>query len=180
MHPESILKKYCPDPYAFGILLEHGKMVAEKALAIAKSIGSSQLDLQFLEEAALLHDIGVARVHAPAIGCNGQAPYICHGIIGREILEGENLLRHALVCERHIGVGLTMEEIRAQNLPLPLRDMVPISREERIICLADLFFSKKPGRLREEKSMDQVREGLGHFGAERVRILDGWLEEFGL
>ena len=180
MHPEMLLEKYCPDPDVYGAILTHGRMVARKALSVARRLDDVQLDLQFIEEAALLHDIGVARVQAPDIGCHGCEPYIRHGIIGREILEAEQLQRHALVCERHIGVGLTMADIAAQKLPLPLRDMVPISIEERIICFADLFFSKKPGRLQEEKSVEQVRRGLARFEPDKVRIFDHWLDEFGM
>lgn len=164
---------------ACAIVLEHSRMVADKALRIARGLDDPALDLLFIEEAALLHDIGVCRTDSPGIGCSGDAPYILHGIIGREILENEGLPRHALVCERHIGVGLTVDDIVRQRLPLPLRDMSPVTREERIVCYADLFFSKKGNSLRHEKAPHEIREGLGRHGKHRVAIFDQWLAEFG-
>ena len=43
-----------------------------------------------------------------------------------KMLDSEGLPQHALVCERHIGVGLTMEDIRLQKLPLPFKGRVGV------------------------------------------------------
>ena len=178
MNPEALLTKHFGAAgHACGIVLEHSRLVADKALRVARYLGDPTLDLRFIEEAALLHDIGVCRTRSTGIGCSGDAPYILHGIIGREILESEGLHRHALVCERHIGVGLTADDILRQGLPLPPRDMVPLSREEIIICFADLFFSKKPDTLRQEKCCNEVRRNLGKFGEHKVAIFEQWLLE---
>jgi uncharacterized protein len=178
MNAVILLEKYFPNPAALAIILEHSRLVAAKALRVADALEYGDLDRRFLEEAALLHDIGVCRTAAPGIGCHGNEPYICHGIIGRAILEAEGMPRHALVCERHIGVGLTVDDIRTQNLPLPQREMSPQSLEERIISFADLFYSKKRGALSDEKTSDVVRRNLGRFSAAKVVIFDGWLREF--
>ncbi|UFS69881.1 HDIG domain-containing protein [Geomonas sp. RF6] len=181
MSPLKILQKYFDgNLIGFETVSEHSRIVADKALSIARSQRHLALDLPFIEEAALLHDIGVSRIHAPDMHCFGKAPYICHGILGREILEREGMPRHALVCERHIGVGLTALEIVAQKLPLPQREMSPISDEERIVTLADLFFSKKQGELDREKSVHEVRRSLARFGEEKVAIFDSWLGHFGI
>jgi uncharacterized protein len=103
-----------------------------------------------------------------------------HGFLGRAILEKEGYPQHGLVCERHTGVGLTCEDIIRQNLPLPHRDMCPQSVSEQIICFADLFYSKNPGRLGERKSVAHVRKKLRPFGEEKVAVFDSWLEKFGL
>ena len=152
--------------------------MAAKALRIARNLEGEETDLKFLEEAAMHHDIGVCRTAFPEIGCRGGEPYIRHGLIGREILEKEGFPRHALVCERHIGVGITVEDVISQGLPLPARDMVPFSLEERIVCFADLFYSKKPGRIGDEKSIAGIRSGLARFGEQKVKILDKWIMEF--
>lgn len=178
MNAVALLEKYFNDARGLAIVLEHSRLVAEKALKTADSLKSNSLDRQFIEEAALLHDIGICRTDSPAIGCYGSEPYIRHGIIGREILEAEGLPRHALICERHIGVGLTVEDIRAQQLPLPEKEMVPLSMEERIISFADLFYSKKQGTVHIEKTTDQVKESLGRFGEHKVLLFAGWLAEF--
>jgi uncharacterized protein len=178
MNAAALLEKYFTNPVALSIILEHSRLVAAKALGIADSLGRAGIDRRFVEEAALLHDIGVCRTAVPRIGCHGSEPYIRHGIIGREILEAEGLPRHALVCERHIGVGLTVEDIRNQGLPLPEREMAPVSLEERIVCFADLFYSKKPAATDVEKSPDAVRSNLARFGANKVAIFDDWFREF--
>lgn len=182
MNPFSLLEKYYgPGTQALRIVTEHSRLVAAKAVLIAEALPASlEIDLKFVEEAALLHDIGVCRTNSPGIGCHGKEPYIRHGIIGREILESEGFPRHALVCERHIGVGLTAEDILQQQLPLPLRNMSPRSREERVICFADLFYSKKAREETQEKSVDQVRRNLEQFGSHKVLIFDEWCREFKL
>ena len=179
MNPLLLLEKYFPTPLARETILVHSRLVADKALAVAAALGDPSLDLPFIEEAALLHDIGTCRTHAPGFGCAGHEPYIRHGIIGRAILEAEGFQRHALVCERHIGVGLTVADIESQQLPLPRREMAPLSCEERLICFADLFYSKTPSRVAEEKSVAEVRQGLARFGSHKVAIFDRWLEGFG-
>jgi uncharacterized protein len=84
--------------------------------------------------------------------------------------------RHALVCERHTGTGLTLQQIVEQGLPLPRRDMQPVSMEEQIICFADKFFSKT--HLDAEKSVEQARRSLEKFGVEGLAKFDKWCEMF--
>jgi uncharacterized protein len=180
LNPWALLEKYYPpgDP-AREILFTHSRAVAAKALAVANSLSPSEtLDLPFIEEAALLHDIGVRFVQAPSIGCHGDLPYLAHGYKGRELLEAEGWPRHALVCERHIGVGLRAAEIVAQHLPLPVRDMIPETLEEIIITYADLFFSKGEAELTREKDIDRVRQSLARFGAGHLAIFEDWHARF--
>jgi uncharacterized protein len=176
LNPWPLLEKYYPpgDP-AREILFAHSRAVAAKALTVARRVATSQtLDLSFIEEAALLHDIGIRFVQAPAIGCHGDLPYLAHGYKGRELLEAEGWPRHALVCERHIGVGLSAAAIVAQHLPLPLRDMIPETPEEVIISYADLFFSKGEQELTREKEVERVRQSMARFGTENLATFDRW------
>ena len=176
--PLKILDKYYPpgDP-ARDILLAHCREVADKAVRIALRLAETMsVDIAFVEEAALLHDIGIRFTSAPTIGCHGDLPYLAHTWKGRELLEAEGLPRHALVCERHIGVGLSVDDIRRQDLPLPERDMVPETIEEEIIAYADLFFSKTPGK--PERSAAEVRAVLNNFGEEKVARFNTWHKQF--
>ncbi len=180
MNPETLLAKYFT-PLALAIILEHSRNVARKALQIAVSSPvADKLDTAFIAEAAMLHDIGISQTDAPGLDCHGSEPYIRHGILGRALLEKEGLPRHALVCERHIGVGLTVADIIRQNLPLPLRDMLPSTPEERIVAAADLFYSKKKSALSSEKSVAQIRSELGKFGADKIAVFEKWLKEFSI
>lgn len=160
------------------IVLEHSRYVADLALEIAGRLALEGDDRLFIEEAALLHDIGVCQVHAPDLGLYGKHPYIMHGVLGRDILEREGYPLHALVCERHTGVGLTCEEIIRKGLPLPHREMCPQTLSEQIICFADLFYSKNPDRLGKRKSVEKVRKKLLPFGEEKVAVFDAWLVRF--
>lgn len=179
MNAISILQRnFGKNREAFEIVLEHSKMVAAKAVTIARSLSDPTINIDFVEEAALLHDIGISLIYAPRIFCHGDAPYICHGILGRKILETEGLAPHALACERHIGVGIGVKDIVQQQLPLPKREMVPITVEEKIICYADLFYSKKPGRLHAEKSLEEIRKALQKHGDHKVVIFENWVKEF--
>jgi uncharacterized protein len=174
-----IEKNYSPESKAYHLLFNHSKAVTEKALKIAKRVKHLNPDLKFIEEAAMLHDIGIFLTDQPEIGCHGDKPYVCHGYLGREILEREGFPKHGLVCERHIGVGISLKDIDEKNLPIPRRDMVPVSIEEQIICFADKFFSKNPDFLLKEKPLEKIRSYISKFGEEKLRLFDGWLEIFG-
>lgn len=158
------------------ILLRHSYAVARKALQIAEAHPEMHLDKTFLEEAAMLHDIGIIRCDAPGIECHGTQPYICHGRIGAEMMRQEGLLHHACVCERHTGAGLSRQEIIQQNLPLPAEDFLPETMEEQVICYADKFFSKT--RLDEEKSLKHVERSLARFGEEGLERFHQWNKMF--
>ncbi|MDD2734197.1 MAG: HD domain-containing protein [Desulfuromonadaceae bacterium] len=179
MWATNLLTRYL-DGTPLEIVLEHSRNVADLALEVADHLSLPEETRYFIEEAALIHDIGVCRVHAPSLGLHGPHPYITHGVHGREILDREGFPLHALVCERHTGVGLTLTDIVRQNLPLPHREMCPESLPEQIICFADLFYSKKPGRLSERKTVEKVRKKLLPFGEEKVEIFDSWLVRFGV
>lgn len=170
-------KYYKPGSKSHKILVVHSELVARKALQIVDKHPLWGIDRAFIYEAAMLHDIGIFACRAPSIGCHGKEPYIRHGIIGAEILREEGLPRHALVCERHTGVGITLEQIIRRDLPLPHREMVPVSLEEQIICFADCFYSKS-GDLTAEKSPLKIRNGLKKHGREQVLKFDRWCSLF--
>jgi len=177
MIPIDIIIKYYPENNDLRkILVNHSAAVAKKALDIAQLHPEMNLDMLFIYEAAILHDIGIYKTKAPEIYCFGELPYICHGYLGSDILNAENLPRHALVCERHTGTGLSKEYIVKNNLPLPLRDMMPISLEEQLICFADKFFSKT--RPDKEKTIAKVRAHLAKHGIDSVNKFDEWCEMF--
>ncbi|MDD5254354.1 MAG: HDIG domain-containing protein [Candidatus Nanoarchaeia archaeon] len=169
----AIIKKYYkPETKAYYILVNHSKAVTKKAVEIAKNLKHLNPDLKFIKEAAMLHDVGIVMTNFPQIGCFGDKPYLYHGYLGRKILEKEGYPKHALVCERHIGVGLTREDIKELKLKIPKRDMIPISLEEEIICFADKFFSKKDKHLFKEKNINQIRKELSEFGKYKAKKFD--------
>ncbi|HIJ96142.1 MAG TPA: HD domain-containing protein [Desulfuromonadales bacterium] len=175
---EELLARYLSGE-ALEIVREHSRYVMRLALQVAGRLQMTPAEMVFIEEAAMLHDIGVCQVNAPSLGLYGTQRYIMHGVLGRLILEQEGYPLHALVCERHTGVGITSEDIVRQKLPLPERDMCPISLAEQVICFADLFYSKKPGNVHIQKSIDKIRGNLAAFGQAKVQIFEEWLLQFG-
>ncbi len=177
MNPLEIIKKYYPeDSEAYHILTVHSRSVADKALEIARNHPEMNLDLQFIEEAAMLHDIGIFKCDAEGIDCHGDAPYICHGYLGAELMRAEGYPRHALVCERHTGTGLSLKMIEENNLPVPHRDMRPVSMEEQLICFADKFYSKT--KLDKEKKIVKICASLSKYGEETVSQFETWCKLF--
>lgn len=163
----------------YDLLLMHSRQVSTLAKQFAERLvaNSTPVDIDFVVEAAMLHDIGIINTDAPGIYCNGTEPYIRHGVLGREMLDELGLFRHALVCERHTGAGLTVEEIEERQLPLPHRNMLPVSLEEKLVCYADKFYSKShPERVR---SMEVARGKLVKFGAGTIARFDEMAAQFG-
>ena len=177
MNYNLLIDKYYPEGNELRhILINHSQSVARKALQIVSSHPELHLDAQFVEEAAMLHDLGIFRTDAPGIQCFGSEPYICHGRLGAEILRKEGYERHARVCERHTGAGITCKEIIAQGLPLPHQDFLPETMEEKVICYADKFFSKT--HLDREKSIEKAEKSLAKFGEDGVMRFREWERMF--
>lgn len=160
-------KYYQPGTPLYNSVWSHSRLVADKALQLAQAHPELEIDFDFVYEAAMIHDIGVFLTDAPSIYCTGDQPYICHGVLGADLMRADGYPRHALVCERHTGTGLTVADIIAQNLPLPHRDMCPVSLEEKLVCFADKFYSKSnPDR---EKPLDKVRKSVARYGEDSLR-----------
>ena len=131
MNPyEVIYRYYKKESRLCDILLRHSESVMRKAVDIVLRNPELKADLEFVAEASLLHDIGIFMTDAEGIMCFGNRPYIEHGYLGAELMRLEGYPRHALVCERHTGTGLTKEQIESNGWNIPHRDMVPVSVEE--------------------------------------------------
>ena len=170
----------------FDLLLRHSEQVASKAREILSGPAASALgiDPEIVTAGCLLHDIGIRECHAPDILCFGTEPYIAHGIIGARMLRrygaenGLDLEKYARICERHTGTGLTAAEIQSQHLPLPVRDFLPETPEEKLICLADKFYSKS-GEMKE-KSIERIERSMRKFGPDTMSRWDELCRLFGL
>ncbi len=172
---------YSPGTKLYEVLVGHSRIVTQKSLEIAQTLGHLKPDLNFIENAAMLHDIGIYLTRAESIGCMGEAPYICHGYLGRKLLDKLGLpIEFGLVCERHTGAGITKQNIISNNLPLPKRDMVPLSIEETIICVADKYHSKSPKNADKKITTSLIIEELGKINIEHAKRFSVWAEEFKL
>ncbi len=179
---EILARYYPPAAKSHEIVVVHSVLVARLARKIGRTYlerhAEAELDLQFIVDASLLHDIGMGKCDAKGIACFGDGHYIQHGVLGREILEKEGLPRHGLVCERHTGSGLTRDEVREQGLPLPERDYLPESLEEKIICVADKFYSKNPDDLWKKRSLSKIDEKIAKWGSGPVERWEELKSEF--
>jgi len=160
---QAIIDKYYPaDDALRRVLLTHSRQVADRCLQIVKKHKELPVDVQFLEEAAMLHDIGIFLCDAPSIHCHGTEPYIKHGPLGADILRKEGFPRHARVAERHTGTGLPGFE--------------PETLEEQIVCYADKFYSKSsPDHVR---TVLETAQSLEKFGAAGVEKFLQWAKIF--
>ena len=137
-----INKHYPSDSIAYKIYFTHVVKVTELAIKIVKHNPHLNLNLNYIIKASMLHDIGIIKTNAPEIGCFGKFPYIAHTYLGRQMLEEEGLIDVAPICERHVGTGLSKQDIIDSGFELPRRNMIPITLEEKLICYADKFYSK--------------------------------------
>jgi uncharacterized protein len=171
-----IEKYYHKDTELYQISLSHAYSVTNLALKVVEQHPELKLDVQFVREAAMLHDIGIFLCDASKIMCFGTHEYIEHGYLGADLLRAEGLPKHALVCERHTGAGISLSKIQKKKLPIPQRDMRPVSMEEKVICYADKFYSKT--KLEYEIPLETVREKLKKHGKSSINRFDRWHEMF--
>lgn len=170
----ALLKKYAPGSSEYQKRVQHGKAVQRAALTIAKAIKKNhhKVDLNFIKTASLLHDIGyffVEERYFPAA--------LRHAPLGAQILRKEKLPRHARVAEVHLGIGKTKQEIVAYSLPLPRKDLIPKSVEEKIITFAansvfnDRLASPDEVAKKFKKWLPAKFSDLERFTAEMERLM---------
>lgn len=137
-------------------VINHCKAVSRNALMIANKIKSKghYVDLNFLEIAALLHDIGRSKIHG-----------ISHGIEGAKILK--DFPDIARVCESHIGAGLTKDE--AVSLGLPEKNYLPETLEEKIIAHADNI-TEGNRIIPIERTIKKLESRLGKNSSALIRM----------
>ena len=156
-----LLKKYSSSERAFNAVVLHVKAVQKLALEFAEDTDTNK---EFIKIASLLHDIG--RFNAPP----GSNVSLHHGIKGSSILRKEGLYEFALIAERHLGAGISKEDIRKQKIDLPMKDYLPKTKEEKIITCADnLIFGHKRGDI--DRAYTRFLKELGKEYAERVKKL---------
>lgn len=142
-----IHKYFTPSHPLYATYITHVTLVTHLALKIARGLSLPYKDQRFIEEAAMLHDIGIVYVHHPKIlYANGRYPYIAHQHLGYLILNTEGLPQHANVALRHgLGYYNYLGEL-----------IQPLTEAEKIISYADLFYSKSTGKLWQPKSVNDI------------------------
>lgn len=156
-----IQQYYDPMWVAYSILLQHSTVVAAKAVSIATKRNNRypdmSVDVRFIYEAAMVHDIGIFVTNTPQIWNYWSDHYLCHVSTWYQILLDHNLPDHARVALTHTWCWIRTEYILEHAVPLDTNiSYLPRSLEEQIVSYADLFYIKNPDKIVLEKSFDEV------------------------
>ncbi|MCH5224543.1 MAG: phosphohydrolase [Muribaculaceae bacterium] len=169
-------KNYSDNPELRRIVIRHSELVTKKALEINRLKGLG-LDPKEIYIAGMVHDIGVVKCYAPDIHARGNLPYLLHGLEGSKMLHATGLSKYSKICLTHTGAGITADEIKEKNLPLPVKDLLPESLLEKLICYVDKFYSKSHD-LEREKSVEEIEEQMKKFGQESLKRFRQLHEQF--
>jgi len=143
-------------------VIEHCKTVSRFAVKIAKAYCKKgfNVHVQLVEVSGLLHDIGRSKTHS-----------VDHALVGGEIARALGLSNSIVqIIERHAGGGIPKEE--AKRLGWPVKDYLPQTLEEKIVCYAD----KRVKGLRTvpiEQALKTYMTSLGenHPAIDRIKKL---------
>ena len=119
-----LLKKYSKNkPW-----IKHCMAVSQLSIYYGNLLSRTiEVDLEFIESASLLHDIGRYKTHDP----------ILHGIEGYRLLMRLGYPREANFSASHILFGLTSQE--AHQYGLPKEAFIPKTFEEQLITITDFL-----------------------------------------
>ena len=142
-------------------VIKHCIAVRDVAVKIAKKANA---DIKLVEAGALLHDIGRSKTHG-----------IHHAVEGAKIAKQIGLSDEIVnIIERHIGAGIPAEE--AEKLGLPVKDYLPMTLEEKIVCHADNLVEGDKRQKIEYELERALQKGFKNY-ALRLVILHKELSE---
>ncbi|MCG7844215.1 MAG: HDIG domain-containing protein [Methanomassiliicoccales archaeon] len=128
------------------VVMRHVCVVNVVAMIIARQCGA---DLELVNAASLLHDIGRSRTHG-----------VQHVWESVRIARERGLPEQLVLCiGRHIASGFTNDE--ARELGLPDGDYMPLTLEDKVVNFADNMVSD-----RSIKTMAQAAERMRNKGFE--------------
>jgi len=136
-------------------VINHCIAVRDIAVKIAKK---ADANIELVEAGSLLHDIGRSKIHG-----------LHHAIEGVKIAKKLDLDESIIkIIERHIGAGILSEDTK--KLGLPVKDYMPVSLEEKIVCHADNLVNgskRQPVEIEVEKALTK---GLNDYAIRLVNL----------
>ncbi|MBN2603778.1 MAG: HDIG domain-containing protein [Candidatus Thermoplasmatota archaeon] len=136
-------------------VIKHSLAVRDVAVRIAYK---TDADRNLVEVGALLHDIGRSNTHG-----------IFHAVEGASIARRLNLPKSIIrIIERHIGAGLTKEE--AKKLRLPVKNYLPETLEEKIVCHADNLVDNSSRQKIENEIERALTDGNREYAIRLVKL----------
>jgi uncharacterized protein len=177
----NVHKKYATSELILDLVWTHCNIVADICLSLIQknNLSNTIYHPGVVVQAALLHDIGVYI-------CDGyewltnqppfNKPYVQHTLAGAWILKQEGFSADVIQAAHvHAGVGITIDDIKQFGLQLPQGDYVPTTPVQRLVTYAAKFHSKAP----KFKKTDEIRESLKKYGAEKIKVFDQYISEYG-
>lgn len=173
----AVHKRYAQNDAVFESVYQHCEIVTEIALWCAQE-KTLDVDLELLEAACLLHDIGTYALYSDDDKLNGNNHnYKQHAIFGAALTIEEGFdPRIADMIRTHVLMGLTKEEIIRQGFGMPQNDYEPTTVEGQLLCYADRFHSKHPVFNAYEPFLARLEKGLPEQAA-KLRVA---AQEFGI
>jgi tRNA (cytidine56-2'-O)-methyltransferase len=142
-------------------VINHCLAVKDASIKIAKKTNAN---LKLIRAGSILHDIGRSKTHG-----------IKHAVEGAKIAKELGLPKSIIsIIERHIGAGITSKE--ARELGLPVKNYLPVTLEEKIICYADSLINNNIKQNIESEIGKALNDGLKQY-ARRLKILHRELSE---
>lgn len=154
-------------------VVEHCKKVKKVAKRIGNAIRNNghNVFLDVVIAGALLHDLGRGKTHG-----------LMHAIVGAEIARKRGIdERICNIIERHIGGGL--DEDDAKMLGLPIKNYIPQTIEEKIVCHADNLSGKEKLKIDDalkpyiERKLDKTVKRIKNLHLELSELCGRNLDE---
>jgi uncharacterized protein len=175
---EEMHRKYALNEELFSAVYGHCRIVEEIALQLISNIDFC-INKDLVRIGCLLHDIGVYKLFDKNGKMIPEVSYITHGIRSEEILKNEGFSGEIWKFgSHHTGVGLSMSDIKAQGLQLPLQDYLAETPEQRLVMYADKFHSKTTPAV--FNSFEWYKDHVAQFGNEKVATFEALASEFGM
>lgn len=173
---EFLHRKYAPTEKSFQAVFMHCCAVCDVAEQLMER-GGFAVNKDLVRVGCLLHDLGVYRLYKD--GVFDEDKYICHGVLGEELLREEGFpLQICRFASHHTGVGITKQQIMERGLPLPQEDFLAESEEELLVMYADKFHSKStPPRFNAAES---YKAYVLKFGPENPVKFQEMVDHFGM
>lgn len=175
---ERLHKKYAPTSAVFDKVFTHCRIVCDIAEQLVEHNNLS-VDAALVETGCLLHDIGVYALFDENGKEKTELSYILHGVHGEAILKGEGLpMPVCRFASHHTGMGISQQEIEAEDLPLLKQDYIAETTEEELVMYADKFHSKSEPPC--FNSYEWIRKHLSKYGKDKIARLNNMADEFGV
>lgn len=172
-------QKYAHSDTDFELIYTHCQVVDAITKQLITANPQLTIDPELVHVGCMLHDIGAYEVLENGSFVRG----VRHGVIGEEILRNEGYpeILHR-IASHHTGVGLSAEDVRDQNLPMPVANYTADTDEERLIMYADKFHSKSNPPIDPPYlcTFEWFRVSVSQHGHDKAAKFDALSALFGL